>query len=178
MVQQRSDLDVTGVLTVGGQAVYHPGNPPPGGGGAPKICQISNSDTGTNLNNAAFIDAPFDVEHIRDAAAFELAANGIRCLSAGRVRLYGHLRYASGGARASLDIQFALNGVPIAGTPIGGGGYVRASSGHDDDTLTVLTWADVAADDIVTLQVRRSGSVTAICTFAEANTSALLIEQY
>jgi hypothetical protein len=147
----------------------------PAGGGAPRVAQLRNSDTATDLNTAILTDIPVaGVADILDSDRFAVSGDGIACLVAGRVRVTGSLHVTAAAPDANLNLRIAVNGTALPGGAASG--HISGQNGHGEASLHLSRLVEVAAGDVVTLQTLREAATGPI-TMTDGN-SLLLLEQW
>jgi len=147
----------------------------PAGGGAPRMAQLRNTDTATDLNTTALTDVPVaGATDLLDGDRFAVSGDGIACITAGRVRVTASLHVTSAAAHANLNLRIALNGTALPGGAASG--HISGQSGHGESSLHLSRIIEIAAGDVVTLQTRREAGAGPV-TMTEGN-SLLLLEQW
>lgn len=154
--------------------------PAGGGGGAPNIAQVSNTNTSTNINTTSFTEIPIaGTTDILDSTYFTVVGNGIRCLVAGRVKCTAIIRTTSSPDLLSLiKTALAKNSVRFGAEGVGGGAITDGrGTNYYDGSAQVVSYATVAANDIITLLGARVGGAGSL-KLAQTGTSILLLEQW
>ena len=147
----------------------------PAGGGAPRVAQLRNTDTTTDLNTNSLTDVPVTgATDILDGDRFAVSGNGVSCISAGRLRVSASLHVTSAAADANLTLRIAVNGIATPGAAASG--HISAQAGHAEASLHLSRIIEVAAGDVVTLQTLREAAAGQV-TMTDGN-SLLLLEQW
>lgn len=138
-----------------------------GGGGSfsPKIAQVSNTDTTTDLNlNGQWQSVPMTgTMVILDTDSFAISGNGIECLFAGRIEANAvlYLNNNSNNTRRCV-ITLALGGTPIGPNVI----CTQARNGSMNMSAAISHVHQVAANDVITLLSQKADGFGPINMFA------------
>lgn len=137
--------------------------------------RVRNTDVATDINTVAWTDIPLAGATVQiDAADYAVLSAGIQCKFAGKVLAIMNVHTTSAGQRAAINGRFAVDGVgagPIAATD-----YIRNNGGHDNASLNMAHVIDVTANQVITVQGQRAGTVAdpiTMLTDAGVGTSSL-----
>lgn len=143
---------------------------------APYVAQVYNSDTATDINTAGWTDIPINgTTHILDGSHFAISGAGLQCLVAGRVKATANVHYGSSVARAAVALRFAIDGTPDG--PQSDTGYIRATDGHNNASLQLTAYFDVAANTVITVRGIRTAAAGVVTLQNEAK-SNFILEQW
>ncbi len=122
--------------------------------------KYNSSDTSSNINTTIAIDAPiFGTEEWNDnTSLFIVSGNTVQVTETGRYKIVVNLSILSTSttSRKAPEIYLTVNGTQV-GT-FGSTGYIRRNSGHEETSLHINEVIDITANDVVAVQIIRSGS--------------------
>jgi hypothetical protein len=123
-----------------------------------KIAQTRNDgdSLAVDLNTGAVVEVPLTgvADTIDDY--FQINGNGLEVLQDGRYLFTTSIYLASNAARANLDLSFYVDGV--SQEVVGSSGYIRSASGHNNSSIHVSQWLELAANQVVTVRAQREGA--------------------
>ncbi len=144
--------------------------------------KCSNTNTGTNINTAAFTDIPIlgNVNWNDNTALYNVSGNTVTVNAAGRYRVTVNISYfvptvgGNSDQRVAVEAQLAVDG---SGTgTIASTGYVRHANGHTEASLHINEVIEVNSGQTISLRTRRTGNA-APARMRSVGTSNIYIER-
>ncbi|MCF7561097.1 hypothetical protein L3X39_10660 [Sabulilitoribacter multivorans] len=144
--------------------------------------KYSNLDTTSNLNAAAYTNAPIlgTLDWNDDLTLYTVVGNTITINRTGRYRIIVNMAYTVptiGGntdQRVSVEAQIAINGTPTGS--IANTGYVRHANNHREASLHINEVFNIVAGQSLSVQTIRGGN-SAPAVFRSIGTSNIYIQK-
>ena len=127
------------------------------------FCQVRNTDTSTNINQATAANIPFGGTNDATDSDYTLASDSITVNFDGVVSVQAHISQSGSVARSNVGIWITNNNTKVSG--VGQSGYIRAASGHNESSSHVSATFAVSDGDVIRVQGKQraaSGTVNQI----------------
>jgi len=132
-------------------------------GGTFSFCQVRNTDTSTNINQATAANIPFGGTNDATDDDYTLAASSITVNFDGVVNVQAHISQTGNVERSNVGIWITKNNTKVSG--VGLSGYIRIGNIHNSSSSHITATFTVADGDVIRVQGKEraaSGTVNQI----------------
>jgi len=120
------------------------------GGGTFSFCQVRNTDTTTDINQATAANIPFGGTTDATDSDYTLASNSVTVNFGGVVTVQAHISQTGLVARSNVGIWITKNTTKVSG--VGQSGYIRAASTHNESSSHMGATFAVSDGDVIRVQ--------------------------
>jgi hypothetical protein len=115
------------------------------------FCQVRNTDTSTNINQATAANIPFGGTNDATDSDYTLASDSITVNFDGVVTVQAHISQSGSVARTNVGIWITNNSTKVSG--VGQSGYIRAQYGnHNESSSHISATFSVSDGDVIRVQ--------------------------
>jgi len=127
------------------------------------FCQVRNTDTSTNINQATAANIPFGGTNDATDSDYTLTSSSVTVNFDGVVNVQAHISQSGSVPRCNIGVWITKNGTVVSG--VGQSGYIRAASGHNESSSHMSATFAVSDGDVIRVQGKQraaSGTVNQI----------------
>lgn len=143
-----------------------------------KTITATNTNTSQNINVSSYTSIPLigNVDTNYDPVFFTPlpTTDEIEVLFTGRIRVTSNVHYYASRSKIAINTKVAVNGV--LRSVLGGGGYIRNSSGQRETLSSIVDEFDVVPNDKISIMGQREGG-SGTSTMHDAGSSIIIVEK-